>query len=260
MCRLYGVTRGGYYAWRARQPSARALVDKQLVSAIERIHGRSRGTYGSPRVHQALRNVGTRVGAKRVARLMRERGIKARVARLRYGNRSLRRFFADTPNRQLEGAGPVWAGDITYLQVKDRWRYLAVVMDKASRRIIGWSLGPNKDVRLTLRALNRAVAHRRPPAGLIFHSDRGIEYAANAFRERLAQLGIRQSMNRPGRMNDNAHVESFFHSMKAEVIHGCRFEEDTGLAQVVRSYMPFYNRTRMHSSLNYQAPLARRDS
>ena len=152
MCRLYGVTRGGYYAWRGRQPSARTVADEQLARSIQGIHRRSRGTYGSRRVHRMLRDLGRRVGEKRVARLMRERGIKARVARLRYGNRALRRFFTDTPNRQLDDAGPVWVGDITYLQVRDHWHYLAVVMDKASRRVLGWSFGPNKDVRLTLRA------------------------------------------------------------------------------------------------------------
>jgi putative transposase len=111
-------------------------------------------------------------------------------------------------------------------------------------------------VRLTLRALNRAVANRRPPSGLIFHSDRGIEYAALAYRDRLAKLGFRQSMNRPGKMNDNAHMESFFHSMKADVIHGCRLDDDRELVAVVKSYMPFYNGTRMHSSLDYRAPVA----
>jgi putative transposase len=260
MCRLYGVTRAGYYAWRTRQPSARAVTDAQLATEIERIHRVSRGIYGSPRVHRALSHSGRRVGEKRIARLMRERGIKARVARLRYGNRGLRRFFADTPNCQLEvtagATDQVWVGDITYLQVGERWRYLAAVMDKSSRRIVGWSLGKHKDVRLTLRALNRAVANRRPPSGLIFHSDRGIEYAALAYRDRLAKLGIRQSMNRPGKMNDNAHMESFFHSMKADVIHGCRLGDDRELVAVVKSYMPFYNGTRMHSSLDYRAPVA----
>jgi putative transposase len=259
MCRLYGVTRAGYYAWRARGPSARAVADAKLATAIERIHRVSRQIYGSPRVHRALSNSGTRVGAKRVARLMRERGIRARVARLRYGNRGLRRFFTNTPNCQIDvtvdAADQVWVGDITYLQIGQRWRYLAVVMDKSSRRIVGWSMGKNKDVRLTLRALDHAALNRRPPPGLIFHSDRGIEYAAHAFRDRLSQLGLRQSMNRPGKMNDNAHMESFFHSMKADVIHGCIFNDDRELTTVVKSYMPFYNGTRMHSSLGYQTPV-----
>jgi putative transposase len=260
MCRLYGVTRAGYYAWRVRGPSARTAADAKLATEIDHIHRVSRRIYGSPRVHRTLCNRGVRVGEKRVARLMREHGIKARVARLRYGNRGLRRFFANTPNCQLEvtadAGNPVWVGDITYLQVGDRWRYLAAVMDKSSRRIVGWSLGKHKDVRLTLRALNRAVVNRRPRQGLIFHSDRGIEYAALAFRDRLAKLGFRQSMNRPGKMNDNAHMESFFHSMKADVIHGRSFSDDRELARVVRSYMPFYNGTRMHSSLGYRAPVA----
>jgi putative transposase len=145
-------------------------------------------------------------------------------------------------------------GDITYLKVGALWRYLAVVMDKCSRRIVGWSFGRNKDVQLTLRALNRAVYNRRPRAGLVFHTDRGIEYAAGAFTQRIAQLGFTQSMNRPGKVTDNAFVESFFHSLKAEAFHGNRFNQDEEVAGVLRSYLPFYNRDRLHSSLNYVSP------
>jgi transposase InsO family protein len=120
--------------------------------------------------------------------------------------------------------------------------------------VVGWSFGHRKDVALTLRALERAVSNRRPPGGLIFHTDRGIEYAANVFRQRLAQLGFVQSMNRPGKVTDNAFMESFFHSMKTESIHGRTFNEDGELLSVLRSYIPFYNRSRIHSSLNYVSP------
>jgi putative transposase len=140
------------------------------------------------------------------------------------------------------------------LRVGDAWRYLAVVMDKCSRRIVGASSGPHKDARLTLRALNRALHNRRPPAGLVFHSDRGIEYAANAFRARLTSLGIVQSMNRPHKMNDNAHMESFFHTMKADVIHGVALASDRMADAVVRRYLPYYNGVRLHSSLGYVPP------
>src|SRR5262249_22193622 len=147
-------------------------------------------------------------------------------------------------------------GDITYLKVAGVWRYLAVVMDRYSRRILGWSLGATKDARLTLAAFNRAVFHRRPRPGVIFHSDRGIEYAAYAFRDRLAALGFVQSMNRPREITDNAHMESFFHSMKTEVVHGVRVLGDAQLATLLRSYIPYYNGVRLHSGIGYSSPVA----
>ena len=146
-------------------------------------------------------------------------------------------------------------GDITYLKVAGAWRYLAVVMDRYSRRIIGWSLGPTKDARLTLAALNRAVFKRRPRPGVIFHSDRGVEYAAYAFRDRLAALGFVQSMNRPREITDNAYMESFFHSMKSDVIHGVSFARDAELTNLLRSYIPYYNGERLHSGIGYSSPI-----
>jgi len=259
MCRRYGVTRAGYYAWRRRGPSVRAQEDARLRARVVQIYEQSRGTYGSPRIHQALKAAGVRVGEKRVARLMREQGLKARVARLYRANPGNHRFFTDIPNRQLEHEvtkpGQVWVGDLTYLRVGHQWRYLATVMDKYSRRIVGWSFGRNKDVKLTLRALNRAVFQRRPGPGVIFHTDRGIEYAAYPFRDRLAELGFLQSMNRPGEMNDNAHMESFFHSLKAEVFHGRVVETESEGAKLLRSYIPFYNSQRLHSALGYKPPV-----
>jgi transposase InsO family protein len=162
---------------------------------------------------------------------MRAQGIKARVATMRYTNPTLQRFFAGARNEQLE-----------------------LVMDKFSRRVLGWAYGKRKDVALTLKALDRAVRARRPPRGLIFHTDRGIEYAADAFKARLAELGITQSMNRPGKVTDNAYIESFFHSMKADIVHGLRFDHDRDIERAVRAYVPFYNGTRLHSSLNYVPP------
>jgi transposase InsO family protein len=134
------------------------------------------------------------------------------------------------------------------------YRYLAVVMDKYTRRVLGWAYGPRKDVALTLRALNGAVRRRRPQRGLVFHTDRGTEYAGTAFKRRLAELNITQSMNRPGKMTDNAFIESFFHSMKAEIYHGVRFEEDGAIREALKSYVPFYNTDRLHSSLRYVSP------
>ena len=260
MCALYGVTRVGYYAWRHRSESARRRQDRTLLSQIRTLFENSRGTYGSPRIHQALRAAGARVSRRRVERLMREAGLRARAVKLYRRIPGLHGFFRSIPNRQLDrlatGPDQVWVGDITYLKVASAWRYLAVVMDRYSRRIIGWSLAPHKDARLTLRALNHAVAHRRPPAGVIFHSDRGVEYAAYAFRNRLAALGFVQSMNRPREITDNAHMESFFHSMKSDAVHGVRFTEPAELLRLLRGYIPYYNGVRMHSGIGYSSPVA----
>ncbi len=258
MCRLYGVTRAGYYAWRSRERSERERENAKLAQRIRVVHRRSRGTYGSPRVYQALRKQGCGAGENRVARVMRAQGIKARVATIRYTNPTLRRFFAGASNEQLDvqlqAQDQVWVGDITYLKVGPIYRYLAVVMDKYSRRVLGWAYGKRKDVSLTLRALDRAVRARRPGKGLIFHTDRGIEYAGGAFKARLAELGIIQSMNRPGKVTANIYIESFFHSMKTDIVHGLTFTEDRQMQSALRAYIPFYNGTRLHSSLNYVPP------
>src|SRR5215510_6696048 len=242
MCALYGVTRAGFYAWQRRGVSLRGHEDRRLATRIQALFDRTRGTYGSPRIQQALAAAGVRVSRRRVARLMREAGLRARAVKLYRRIPGLHRFFRSIPNRQLDrlatGPDQVWVGDITYLKVAGAWRYLAVVMDRYSRRIIGWSLAPHKDARLTLRALNHAVAHRRPPAGVIFHSDRGVEYAAYVFRNRLAALGFAQSTNRPRELTDNAHMESFFHSMKSDAVHGVRFTEPAELLRLLRGYIP----------------------
>ena len=262
LCRTYKVTRSGYYGWRQRLRSRRKAQDQQLSSRIAAIYQASDGTYGSPRIHWALKAEGVRVGRKRVAGLMRRMELKGRCGRIYQSQRrtSVNRFFNGIPNRSLErvatGPDQVWVGDITYLKAGGQWRYLAVVMDKYSRRILSWSLSARKDAWLTLKALNRAVTCRRPASGLIFHSDRGIEYGAFVMQRRLAQLGIVQSMNRPeAKMTDNALMESFFHSMKAEGVHGRTFPDQQRLDQHVNHYMPFYNNQRMHSALGYVSPV-----
>jgi putative transposase len=259
MCTLYGVRRSGYYAWRRRGESARRRQDRVLLERIHAIFERSRGTYGSPRVHQALVTSGLRVSRRRVARLMREAGLRARAVKLYRRMPGLHAFFTSIPNRQLDrlatATDQVWAGDITYVKVAGAWRYLAVVMDRYSRRIIGWSLGRSKDARLTLAAFNRAVRNRRPRPGVIFHSDRGVEYAAYPFRHRLAALGFVQSMNRPREITDNAFMESFFHSMKSDTVHGFTFADDTDLERLLRSYIPYYNGVRLHSGIGYCSPV-----
>ncbi len=264
MCRLYGVTRGGYYAWRRRAKSARAVCEERLIEEIRAIFECSRGTYGSPRILRALRQRGIWVGEKRVARLMRERGIRARSVRIYRRIPGTHRFFTNIPNRQRakEATAPdqVRVGDITYLRLGNQWRYLAVVMDRCSRKVVGWAMGRNRDVSLTLRALNRAVQRRHPTPGLIFHSDRGIEYAGLAYRRRLAELGFIQSMNRPLRMNDNAYMESFFHSLKSDEYHNRKFSSEEELRLMIKSYLPFYNQERLHSGLGYLSPVQYEDN
>lgn len=259
MCRVYGVTRPGFYAWLKRPPSESAEANEALLARIKSIHQDSQGTYGSPRITAALKADGETVGKNRVARIMRENQVKARSATLYRSNPGQHAFFTAIPNQSLEAVATepnrVWVGDVTYLKVGEFWRYLAVVMDKCSRRIVGWSLGAKRDAQLTLRALNHAVQNRKPSPGLVFHSDRGVEYNALAYRNRLARLGVVQSMNRPHKkMTDNAHMESFFHSMKSDVIHGREFHHEKVLRKVVKEYMPFYNHKRLHTSLNAMSP------
>ena len=258
-CERYGVTRAGYYAWRRRESSRHDRQDERLVARIRAIFEVSEGTYGSPRIHAALVQAGWPVGRKRVARLMRESGLTARSARIYRRTPGTRTFFAAIPNRVLDvhttAPDQIWVGDVTYVKSAGQWRYLAVVMDRHSRRILGWSLAPRRDLPLTLAALNRALRRRRPAPGLIFHSDRGVEFSAYAFRARLAALGITQSRKRPREIGDNAFIESFFHTLKADVIHGHVFDNDYALRMAISDYTRRYNSTRMHSSLDYRSPI-----
>jgi transposase InsO family protein len=233
----------------------------RLTERIRQVHQQSRGNYGSPRVARQLQREGVPVGRRRVARLMRCAQLQGRSAR-RYHRSMVRQraFFASVPNRQRAQVvlrpNQVWVGDVTYLKAAGQWRYLAVVMDRHSRRILGWSVSRRRDAALTSAALRLAVRNRQLGPGLMFHSDRGIEYAAFEYRDQLVRLGIIQSMNRPGKMNDNAHMESFFHSMKAEDLHGRRFDNDDQLHHAIRSYIAFYNQQRLHSALRYLPPVA----
>jgi putative transposase len=261
MCAMYGVTRGGFYAWQARMPSARTLGDAELIEHVTRIHRDSRGFYGSPRVARKLRQHGVNVGRRRVARLMRLARLQGRSARLYRRSRvGQHAFFTSIANSQravmLNATDQIWVADVTYLRVAGKWRYLAAVMDKHTRRIVGWSLGERRDVALTLQALHHAVRRRRPAPGCVFHTDRGIEYAAFEMRDALVRQGLVQSMNRPGMMNDNAHMESFFHSMKTEALYGLTFDSDNALRRELRSYIQFYNQERLHSALDYLPPVA----
>ncbi len=256
---MYGVTRSGYYRWKRRILSRHEQEDNRLLEQIKAQFEKSRGTYGSPRITKALKHSGIQISAKRVARLMRANNIRARSMKLYKRVPGRNEYFTSTPNRlrkvNIHVADTAWVGDITYVRSGNKWRFLAVVMDKCTRRVVGWALGEKRDALLTLKALNSAVRNRHPSPGLIFHSDRGNEYGANIFRRRLKELGIVQSMNRPRRMTDNASMESFFHSFKSDCYHQKKFSSDMELKNMIKSYLPFYNQERLHSALGYLSPV-----
>ena len=258
LCRRFRVTPAGFYAWRRRPRSAHAQQDRLLLTAITRLFTRHHGRYGSPRIHHLLRGEAWVVSRRRVARLMRTAGLRAKAVRGYRGKVGTHRFYDQHPNRvratRVQRPNQVWVGDITYLVVAGEWRYLAVVMDRYSRGILAWTLRRRRDASVTRAVLQTAVRHRRPSAGLIFHSDRGTEYLAAPFRDTLVALGIQQSacVSGPG---DNAHMESFFHSFKAEVVRGATFATEAALRRTLRHFFRYYNHTRLHSALGFRSPV-----
>ena len=256
-CALLEVSRSGFYRWRRGVESARARSNRRLLGQIREVFAAGRGAYGSPRVHAELRRRGVRVGENRVARLMAGANLRA-AGRRRRRPRTTVGGEAAVKNLKPEKVGrkdQVWVADITYLPVGDGWAYLAAVMDLHTRRIVGWSVAEHMRTELVLAALEEAVATRGPRPGLIHHSDRGVQYASTDYQDALAQIGAVQSMSRKGNCYDNAAMESFFKTLKAELLQGMAFESAREARQLVFEYVEvFYNRRRLHSSLGYLSP------
>lgn len=263
MCRWLGVSRSGFYASRMRSPSKRSLSNQRLKLEIKAVHETSRRRYGAPRVHAELKYQGESCGKNRVAKLMRDEGLRGRKAR---------RFVVTTVSRGDKTAAPnllardfnissremnsVWAGDITYLPTREGWLYLAALIDLSSRRIIGWSIDSRLEESLTLRALKMALATREIRDGkeMLHHSDRGSQYSSREYQSALAERGITASMSRKGDCWDNAVSESFFSTLKTEIVADARWESRSQAKRELIEYLNWYNFNRRHSTLGYLTP------
>jgi putative transposase len=263
LSRILRVSRSGYYAWlhtlaqRRREPA-----DEQLLAQIRRIHEESKQTYGSPRVYRELRGTGVSCGKERVERLMHDNGLRAKHKRKFKVTTDSKHNLPVAPNVlagrfNWDQPNVAWVGDITYIPTDEGWLYLAVLLDLYSRRIVGWSMDKSMTRELVLRALHMAVQNRHPPQGLIHHTDRGSQYASHDYRRALEAYGMVCSMSAKGRCYDNAVAESFFHSLKVELIHGQRSESREQAQSAIFKYMEvFYNTKRLHSALDYRTPAA----
>jgi putative transposase len=261
ICRVLEVTRSGFYFWLRRGPSAREQRRQQLGEKIGAVYQANRRVYGSPRIHRELLAGGEKVCRNTVARIMKHRGIRARIRR-QYVPRTTdschhqavarnvlnRRFKALRPDRK-------WVADITYVPAQEGWLYLAVVMDLCSRKIVGWSMAEHMRVELIANALKMALTRRRPRRGLLHHSDRGVQYASDEYQKLLAENGIKCSMSEKGDCYDNAAMESFFATLKTELIHEEIYAtHDAARASIFEYIEVFYNRNRRHSSIGYLSP------
>ncbi len=237
------------------------MEDKRLTAKIIKIHRNSRESYGSPRVHKTLQREGIPVGKKRVERLMRLQGLQGRVVTVTKRQANLKGFRKRGDNLRLNNPdanriNQVWVADITYIKVRDTYRFLTVIMDIYSRRILSWSLTPDRTTKETSTVLKRAILERKPATGLIFHTDRGSEFTGKAFRKVLTKYKMKASVNRLGHCTDNGHMESFFHSLKAELVRGRKFNSMAELRYALNSYINhFYNKKRLHSGIGYCPPI-----
>lgn len=237
------------------------MEDADLKDLIQLIYDEAEDIYGSPRVFKMMKKQGVAIGRKRVERLMREMELSGRVVKVTRRMPGLKRFLASGDNLRLgveapTGIDQVWVADITYLKVGKRWMYLSVIMDLYSRKVLAWTLDKQRTAEVTKRTLQYALRKRQPSSGLIFHTDRGIEYRGKVFQKVLKRHGIKHSLNRLGYCTDNAHMESFFHSMKAELIRGRRYLKEAELRyDLVRYINQFYNNKRLHSGIEYNSPV-----
>ena len=263
LCRVVEVSRAGYYAWAKRELSPRAKADVALTVRIRQAHAQSRGAYGAPRVHAALAAAGNRHGCKRIARLMRAAGLQGCVRRRKHPQTTVVNPAAVPPpnlvQRQFTPVAPnrLWIGDITYLRTGEGWRYLAVLLDAYSRRVVGWAMADHLRVELALDALKMALGRRLPGLGkLVHHTDRGSQYTAAAYQQALTAQDITASMSRTGNCYDNAVAESFFATLKRELIERREWPTQQEVRAAVFEWVEvFYNRKRLHSTLGYLSPL-----
>jgi transposase InsO family protein len=260
MCRALKTSRSGFYSWKKRPPSARFQRRTALSAAIRQVHTASRRTYGSPRVRAALNKSGVACCVNTVARIMREDGLAARVKRRFKVTTDSSHDLPTAPNRldrcfERSRANEAWVSDITFIATAEGWLYLATEMDLYSRRIVGWALSDRLTTELIAGALRMALQRRRPPSGLLHHSDRGCQYASGSFRRLLSAHGIVCSMSRKANAYDNAPMESFFSSLKRELVHRSSFVTRDQARTAVFEYIEvFYNRQRLHSALGYRSP------
>jgi transposase InsO family protein len=264
LCLYLKASPSGFYQWEQRQarPSARALEDQSLAQEIERIHARSRQTYGAPRIEKELRKKGRCHGRQRVARLLKEKGLCGRQkGRYRVQTTDSNHDQPIAPNRLAEAPkatapNQLWVADITYVETQEGWLYLAAILDLYSRKIVGWAMSEHIDTPLVLQALAMALLHRHPPAKLLFHSDRGVQYASADYRQALDQAGLVASMSRRGNCYDNAAMESFWATLKLELVYRTAFATRAAARAQIFDYIEtFYNRQRAHSALDYHSPV-----
>jgi putative transposase len=261
LCRNLEVSRSGFHRWSKTPPSQRRRDDERLAVEIRAIHRRSRERYGSPRVYAELRDQGQKVSRKRVARLMGENGLKGRIPRRFRRTTDSMHSMPVAPNllqQNFAAAVPnqAWVGDITYVWTLEGWAYVAVLLDLCSRRVVGWALRRTLSRELALGALRRALRDRGDVRGLVHHTDRGSQYASRGYRQVLAQHGIRQSMSGTGNCYDNAVAESFFATLKKELVHRHVFATRTEAYDAIADYIEnFYNAKRRHSAIGYRTPV-----
>lgn len=260
LCRVLDVSSSGYYDWRDRPLSERDSANRELLTEIRDIHLESKARYGSPRIHAELKVRGRRVGKKRVARLMRQNDIAAQRARRHrrtYVHRETQIAEDNHLNRDFSATGPnqKWVSDITFIPTRQGWLYLAIVLDLYSRAIVGWSMSKRINGQLVHDALEMAINQRETKTGMLMHSDQGSQYTAQSYRQKLKDYGMVCSMSRKGECHDNAVAESFFHTLKEELVYDANYKTHNEARQAIFKYIElFYNRKRLHSYLNYKAP------